>query len=749
MPHQFSINVVPILPAWAVLAIGALLLLLLAQGSLLLLRKKVPAKWVAILGSLRVAIIAVFVVCLLQPAISFHRDIQRLPDLVVMVDTSRSMSNKTGSGQTRLADAVAGLRSSSLMGDLENRYNVHWFAFDRTAYPIESADLATLKAAGETTHFAQSLTTALDYQRQSEDEGVPEGKGASARAVLISDGNDLGTDDVVEAARRLGVVIDTLAPSASAAGRAANRVVIAAVQSPRRVLLGSEAKFVVTLRADGTPSGPVNVELFDPGRPVLTQEAIFKQGETEKQVVITDRPTEVGLRPYELRLTGAAALTADAAKPYKLSVGVLDAKTEVLVIEETWRWAFKFLRQVLEDDPSFSMTAMLSRGPGRWVQFGEPDRKVQLGGFPQSKSEVEWYDTIVLGDVNPKRWPRTLAPAIHNLVVEEGKSLVVIAGPSLGALADTPEIASLLPVELTRESAQPVEGPIEVRKSREGAASAFFFNQAGALPALDRIYPPLRKRPAATILLEATRQGNNYGNIIVMAEHTVGKGRVLFIGTDTLWKWQMFGQLDEQGVTPYKAFWQQALRALAPTRPSTGSVNLYVQADRTRYEAGKRVRLHAEVKSDRPLTQPVLTATVTLPNEKQLPLALAADPIKPNSYATEFESTMPGRHKITAAVLSEGKPLAEVVTAIDIEEPRGEASSTEVDTANLARIATATGGKPINLDDAKTWPTSVEAARVTLDKRHDWDLWNNFTLLVVLCGLLGTDWLLRLLRGYV
>ncbi|MCC7191222.1 MAG: VWA domain-containing protein [Phycisphaeraceae bacterium] len=749
MPHQFSLNVVPLLPVWAVLAVGALLLLLLAQGSLLLLRKKVPSRWVAILGVLRVAIVIVFVVCLLQPTISFHRDIRQLPDLVLMVDTSMSMNNKTSSGQTRLADTLSDLRSSSLMADLQKQYNIHWFAFDRTAYPIESADLATLKAVGDTTRFSDSLTTAWDYQRQADGQTTTAGKNASARVVLISDGNDLGTDDVVDAARRLGVTIDTLAPKPSIAGQSASRVVISSVQSPRRVLLGSEAQFVITLRADGTPSGPVTVELLDDNKPVLSQEVVFKQGENEKQVIITDQPTEVGLRPYEIHLSGAAAPAADAAKPYKLSVGVLDTKTEVLFIEETWRWAFKFLRQVLEDDPSFSMTAMLSRGPGRWVQFGEPDRKVQLGGFPQSKSEIEWYDTIVLGDVNPKRWPRSLAPAIHHLVAEEGKSLVLIAGPSLAAVAETPEIASLLPVELTRESALPVEGPIEIRKSREGAASPFFFNQVGSLPALDRIYPPLRKRPAATILLEATRQGNNYGNIIVMAEHTVGKGRVLFIGTDTLWKWQMFGQQDEHGVTPYKAFWQQALRALAPIRPSTGAVNLYVQAERTRYEAGKRVVLHAQIKSDRPITQPVLTATVTLPNDKQIPLALAADPTKPNSYSTEFESTMAGRHKITASVNSEGKLLAEVVTPIDIEEPRGEASGTDVDAANLARIASATGGKAINLDDAKTWPTSVTTDRVTLDKRHDWDLWNNFTLLVVLCLLLGTDWLLRLLRGYV
>src|SRR5689334_2867435 len=124
MPHHLSINVVPLLPAWAVAVLGAGLLLLLAQGSILLLRKKVPGKWVTILGALRLAIIAVFVVCLLQPVFSFTRSVQRLPDLMVMVDTSQSMANRGGSGdRSRLQEAVANLRSSNLLGDLEKRYN--------------------------------------------------------------------------------------------------------------------------------------------------------------------------------------------------------------------------------------------------------------------------------------------------------------------------------------------------------------------------------------------------------------------------------------------------------------------------------------------------------------------------------------------------------------------------------------------------------------------------------------------------
>src|SRR5204863_6264751 len=120
------------------------------------------------------------------------------------------------------------------------------------------------------------------------------------------------------------------------------------------------------------------------------------------------------------------------------------------------------------------------------------------------------------------------------------------------------------------------------------------------LPALDRVYPPLRKRPAATILLEAAGRANAYGNLIVLAEHTVGRGRVLFIGTDALWNWQTTGPLDAQGVTPYAAFWQQTMRALAPIGATrNGDVTLSVQPDRSRYEAGQRATITATMKRDR------------------------------------------------------------------------------------------------------------------------------------------------------
>ena len=41
---------------------------------------------------------------------------------------------------------------------------------------------------------------------------------------------------------------------------------------------------------------------------------------------------------------------------------------------------------------------------------------------------------------------------------DEGKALVVIAGPNLARLAEVPELHALLPVELTRDSSRPFWG---------------------------------------------------------------------------------------------------------------------------------------------------------------------------------------------------------------------------------------------------------------------------------------------------
>jgi hypothetical protein len=364
------------------------------------------------------------------------------------------------------------------------------------------------------------------------------------------------------------------------------------------------------------------------------------------------------------------------------------------------------------------------------------------------------FDTIVVGDVNPRRWPRELAPALRRAVAEEGKSLVVLAGPNLAHWVEAPDLLALLPVEITRETANPVAGPVPVRPSAEGARSPFLLHpgagtDAAALPALDQVYPPLRKKPAATVLLEAARLGNAFGPVIVLAEHTVGRGRVLYVGTDTLWKWQTLTTAEDANTTPYHRFWQQALRALAPVRPGGAAVNLWLQPRRSRCEAGQRTAVRAEIDSAASLPQASVQGAVSLPDGRTLPLSFAHDPAMPNAYVAEFETGPAGAYRLTASVASEGRLAAEGAAVLDVDEPRPERDGASVDAANLARIAAATGGRVIDPTDPQTWPASAASGPNTVTERQTVDWWNRSYLLLLLAVVAGIDWLLRLLRGYV
>lgn len=743
----------PILPPWIIALITLALLALLGHGSMVLVRKRLPRRWIATLGVLRVLIVLVFAICLLQPIVSFRRTVEEGPPVLVLLDASASMGIRESSAPDgRLADAVHWLEKSGLQGALAGRPNVHWFAFDAHARSVAPTELTSLAANGATTHYAEALADAWEHYRQQRSEGAPVVPGG--RVLLVSDGCDFGARDVTEVARQLGVTVDTLAPAAASAGAERAKATIIQMQAPRRVLLGAESRFAVTVRHEGLAGKALTLQLKEGDKLVATQPFTFAAGQSEKMVNVSFRPEEAGLKEYAVEIAGAPAVATEGSHAHKFSVHVLGARNEVLFFEDSWRWEFKFLRRIFEDDPSFALTAFLARGENAMVQLAEPDRRTQITGFPQSRAELAGFDTFVLGSVDPRRWPRGFTGALQKLVEEDGKSLIVIAGPNLRQMMDFPALATLLPVEISQESATPVAGPAAVRVTTEGLATPFFAVPGGAaaafwssLPAVDQIYPALRKKPAAIVLAEAAQLANPYGNLILLAEHTAGRGRVLFVATDTLWKWQMLSTATEEP-TPYQVFWQQALRTLAPIRQSTGNVSLFLEPDRSRYEPGQTVVIRAEVQSQRALPKSRVQAQVTLPDGKQLPLDFTPNAAEPGIFTARLAAAMPGQHKVAATLIAEDKTAADVLIAFDVEESTAELSDARINEANLTRIARDTGGHRIDRADPATWHALANVGKVPVTRTETIDLWNGFALLIVLGVLMGADWLLRLLRGF-
>lgn len=731
---DLSLSAMPVVPVWVVLVLSAGLLAVLAHGSWTLRRREVPRRSVLVLAGLRIVIVVLFALVLIQPIVSYTRQVQRRPELLVLLDTSESMSQAAGTEGTSRLEEMTQVLDAGLAAELDRRFELRWFGFDRGVTPLQGKEWRTVKPGGSGTHFAEALTQAYSYPHDLLHE----------RVLLVSDGHDQGRPDLVEVARRLGVAVDVLVPGSPPQDPARRAVVVADVQGSSRVLLGSETHFQITLRGEPVnASRTVKVRMSEGGKELDTAQVVIEANRSEQRVRFVHRPVEVGPKRYEFQ--------AEEGPSFPLSVQVVDGKHEVLVIEDSWRWEFKFLRRILEEDPSFRFTAILSRGNGAFMQFAAPDRRSQLVGLPQDRGQLGLFDTVVVGDVDPRRWPRDLAGSLRRMVMEEGKSLIVLAGPNLVHWSSSPDLLALLPVDITRETASPVTGPVPIRVASEGAQSPFFLQPGGgqlaSLPALDRVYPPLRKKPAATVLVEAAKLGTASGPVIVMAEHTAGRGRVLYVGTDTLWKWRTLATSADAHTTPYHAFWQQTLRALAPARAGNAGVNLWLQPHRSRYQAGQRAIVRAEVDALVPLTQASVRGVVSLPGGKTLPLSFSVDPSASSAWVAEFETTAAGPYRVSASVVSGGKPATEGSAVVDVETSRSERDGAVVDRANLARIAGSTGGKVLDPADPQTWP--VAAGTITVNERVTLDLWNRSVLLIVLTLVAGTDWLLRMLRGYV
>ena len=730
-----STQTASLLPTWLTALLAGALLAAIVYGTFTLMRRRVAGKWIAILTGLRLTILAAFLMILLQPLIAYHR---HTPELIVLVDVSPSMGKPGGDG-TRLHEVTAMLQKSDLAAALKSRYHVYWFALDRTARPPEEADLTALTANGTSAHFADGIEAARKHVRAFGNK--------PHRLLLVSDGNGRGSIEAARTAQRFGLKVDVLAPTLLQTADTPT-VAISEVQSAPRTLLGSDTTFRVTLNGNrpANKDRSLTVQVTEDGKMILEHAMILKAGRVEATLKLTYRPAAVGLKHYGFHLTAGGD---PSAKPYPLTVQVLDNKYEVLILEDRWRWEYKYLHRLFEDDPSFRFSALLSRGDGAYARFGSPDRRVNLVGFPETRADLEGFDTFVLGDVDLGKWPRGLASDLARLVADEGRSLVVVAGPSLASLREIPELHAILPVELTPDSGTPIDGPLEVRLRPDSDNSPFFFQvRAGAaekLTPLDQIYPVLRKRPGATVLLEAVNERNPYGNRIVIAEQTVGRGRVLFVATDTLWKWHTLAASTD-GPTPYSIFWQQAFRTMTPARSNLGAVNLWLTPDRSRAEVGQPIKLQAEVESSGALPPTDLQAVVTWADNKQMEVLFSADRAKPNFYHAEFLATKAGLLRVSASLSAKKKVLAEAATTIQADEPLGDSG---IDLANLARIAQDTGGRVIDPADPETWPMPDEDGTPPGGQPRIINLWSNFTLLLALCALLGVDWFIRLFKGLV
>jgi uncharacterized membrane protein len=278
-----------------------------------------------------------------------------------------------------------------------------------------------------------------------------------------------------------------------------------------------------------------------------------------------------------------------------VNVQVQQRALHVLYFTQELGVDYKYLRTELGSDPGVAFTAMYRVLQDQFTVQGDRAGYQDLAaGFPDQDDILKRYDCVILGSTPASQFTDAQAQTLVRYV-ENGGALVLLGGDASfgrGGYADS-RLAPLTPWMISRDESDLATGSFPVTMSPSGAAVEFTdglredLDAAGSV-SLNSLNRPGGLRPGAVGLLDATISNHTEP---VVAWQRYGKGQVLGIATNTLWKWAAAGQ---ETRSLYGRFWRQAVRGL--TKKLEGGALLGIHWNQEHYRPGEQAVVEVQLR---------------------------------------------------------------------------------------------------------------------------------------------------------
>jgi len=607
------------------------------------------------------------------------------PDrVVVLVDRSESMAD---AGLEQLAAEAA------LAFPIARHQTRELWGFGDSAYPVRGP--GSDFPGGGRTEVGQALA-AVSRTRPG-------------AVVLISDGQDNGTEDPVALARESGIPV-----YAVGCGRYGERNIGASTISlPAVVYAGDTVDVRVRVRFAGLEGQQAVVRLNEESRRIqLRDEA------AERELVFRVEFPRPGV--WTIRL-GVDSLPGE--------VSYLDNERAVTV----------------EVKPSRLSVAYLSNRPGPGSRFMlrslKQDRRIGLasaaaasGTVSLSREGLRRADVFVLDglaetSVDAGLWQELLSE------VRQGKGAIVLAGPGFSPGA---QLKKLLPGET---GVNRISGSLVPEPSRSARVLPW-------LTGLDFENLP----PFAVAFVPGPADGIEpwlrAGDSLLACAYTVGQGRVVYVAGSPLWRWAFgrgtarpTGSSSETESGPgdaLSAFLLGAVRFLA----SSGMESFVLEAGKPGYYLGEPVRvvLRAVAPGGRPWAglDPTLSTDSKGP---KIPMIEHGGGV----YQATLTGLGPGEHEIQALVLLGDSVLGKAETRVEVADRPVELSETGLDESLLRAVARASGGEYFRWDSLPS--PGLRPRLASIERGFSFDPRRTPWVYALIALIAGLEWLLRRRRG--
>jgi hypothetical protein len=637
--------------------------------------------------------------------------------LIVLADHSRSMDLPAGVGP-ELRSAVATRAVAALRRAWRGRATVEVMPFADGLLP-DSAN-----AAG-THRGATALGTALDEVARS-----PAGE-RTAGVVVVSDGVVNAGDDPVAAARSLGMPVHAVVVGAASG----EDRVVGSVESSVAARVGQPTTVRVRIATTESRGVPMTVRLLDQGRELGRASVMAPGGGAEVTAEFHVTPTRPGLAVWTAHvdsLPGERTLENNARQ---VAVEVAPGRLGVVIVSPGLNWDLAFLRRALLGDSSLSVTTF-TRERGGWRQVEHGGR----GGAPDAEA-LRGQAVVVLDAITPAEVGDGFDAALATFVRGGGGLLLFGGAPPGLARYRTGRLAADLALALDAGAIGRAGAPLPALESRE--LLAWDIDPARGERAWQAAAPLNDVAPAAPGAGDRVLLAAGAGGPPLLFVRRIGRGQALLVNGTGMWRWSLSGA-DELTAERGRALWRRLLVWLA--EPAQGEP-LRVRPERWLTPAGEPVRLFATLQDA--AFRPVADAAVDgeLRDAAGHMRRIAFEPREAGNYVATLDQLPPGRYSLSARAQRGGREVGRSATELAVDRWSLELARTQPDSASLAAMARASGGKATAAGDVERWARSLSARTLAGGRTDSLKLWESPWIFALIIGCLALEWFLRRRRG--
>lgn len=478
-------------------------------------------------------------------------------------------------------------------------------------------------------------------------------------------------------------------------------------------------------------------EIYLPAREV-TQDSIIWQPEKTGDYSLT---LEIPVQKDEL---------ISGNNRFSFNINVKRDLLKVLVVDSYPRWEYRYLRNALMRDPGVEVKTLLLH-PGM-----EPGKgKNYLSKFPD-KEDITQFDVIFLGDVGIATGELTEEnmKLIEGVVKYQGTGLVFLPGYRGQHLTfQNSIIKDMYPVELDKNRPEGISSGIPAKMELSSAGRKHFLLMLADSPSANSyVWKGLpgfcwnaavtKPKPGAQVLAVHSGLQVETGRMPLIVTRDYGNGNVLFMGTDSAWKWRK-GVEDKY----HYRYWGQVVRWMAHKRHLADNKGFRCFIVPENPQAGRTVFLFAALhdRLGRPLDNAVVDVNVSSnKNDNITKFQLLQDKIGWGVYKGSFVPEAGGTYKVSLDSPQSGSKLA---LDINVTGEKREYIGRPVKIKTLYEIANITRGEVFMPENLNQIISRIDALPQNVEIEKRLLLWSQWWWGAIILLLLTVYWSLRKIFG--